>query len=74
MPHCASCDYWQPQWTPEGEAVADSDEPGACKRRAPVYDMAKRRGDNGVTMWPTTHAASGCGEYERHPTRRLSTK
>jgi len=60
---CGSCDYWQPLW-PRADHARELD-PGGCRRHAP------RNTDEGYAMWPVTSAADWCGDYQRHPTRRL---
>lgn len=64
--NCASCDHWKPYG---GARPVKSDDEGQCHRYAPRASMI------GISVsevkWPDTSAVDWCGDYQRHPNRRL---
>lgn len=69
---CGACDYWYPE-TPVGLPLRQ--DPGACHRHAPTLIAIVYREDvatGSLAQWPKTRAEQGCGDYQRHPTRRLA--
>lgn len=70
--NCASCDYWRPDKAVGNEVFPP--EVGLCLRHSPkAFKYYTDRGRSEViTEWPTTKATDWCGDYQRHPTRRLA--
>lgn len=64
--NCGSCDYWVPMETDGGPVVEST--VGGCHRHAPVVVVQEPYG-----RWPITIALQSCGDWQRHPTRRLTT-
>ena len=65
--NCGSCDYWTPD---EADARVSLDATGDCRRHAPVATVDA----NGEmwSVWPVTFARNGCGDFQRHLTRRIA--
>lgn len=65
--NCASCDFWM--FHGDKARVIVTADRGECRRHSPIRI---KRGDNeDFREWPVTYADDWCGDYQRHPTRRL---
>lgn len=68
MSQCGSCDFWH---NGRIDTRVYDHEDGQCRRHAPSIFQPASPASYPNAMWPMTSAAHGCGDYQRHPVRRL---
>ena len=64
--NCGSCDFWKPD---AGDDPVLRHHLGECHRHAPAVE--KLLTGTRLVVWPRLLAENFCGDYQRHPLRRI---